>query len=95
MSEDIHVYQLNGLILPASYLLTETYNSLVPLITDAEAKINTRYSTRAKLHTYNDSPKSNNWDEVSAEAEKATYLEMKFLAGFFDILENLLKTIPS
>lgn len=95
MSEDIHVYQLNGLILPASYLLSETYNSLVPLMTDVEAKINTRYSTRAKLHTYNDSPKSNDWDEVSATAEQATYLEMKFLAGFFDILENLLKTIPS
>ena len=75
----------------------EKYNTMIKRvgINDVEAKINTRYSTRAKLHTYNDSPKSNNWDEVSAAAEEATYLEMKFLAGFFDILENLLKTIPS
>jgi len=29
--EDLHVYELNGVIIPSSYLLEETYKALVPM----------------------------------------------------------------
>lgn len=88
-AQDLHIYQLNGLLVPASYLLQQTYNSLLPLATNISAQLNTSQSTRAILHTYNGGPVSRDWASTTKAAEKATYLEMKFLAGFMDLLNNI------
>lgn len=88
-AQDLHIYQLNGLLVPASYLLQQTYNSLLPLTTNIEAELNTSQSTRAILHTYNGGPVSRDWKATSQAAENATYLEMKFLSGFLDLLKNI------
>lgn len=88
-AQDLHLYQLNGLIVPSSYMLQKTYESLLPLTNDINANLNTTQSTRAILHTYNGGPVGNDWEATTNTAVTATKLEMKFLAGFLDLLQSI------
>ena len=88
-AQDLHLYQLNGLIVPSSYMLQKTYESLLPLTNDINANLNTTQSTRAILHTYNGGPVGNDWEATTDAAVAATKLEMKFLAGFLDLLQSI------
>ena len=85
---DLHIYQLNGVYVPCSYLLQKTYDELKKTIGQTSSQITSGRGTRAILHTYNGQPKST-WEETYTEAEKATKLEMKFLGGFFDLLGEI------
>lgn len=88
-AQDLHLYELNGLLVPSSYLLQKTYESLLPLTQDINAQVQSGQSTRAILHTYNGGPIGNDWAATTAAAEAATKLEMKFLAGFLDLLQSI------
>lgn len=96
-SQDIHLYQLNGIYIPSSYLLQKTWESLNQLPRDLDQKT-TNQGTRAILHTYDKGPiKGNfpeNWEQTSTLAQENTKLEMKFLAGFFDLLDQISQKLP-
>ena len=52
--------------------------------------------TRAILHTYNEGyQKGKSWTETYEEAKKKTKLEMRFLGGFFDLLDNMSKAMKN
>lgn len=89
---DIHLYELNGATLPASFLLQNTYEALVGIQKDINSTA-TR-GTKAILKTYNKGPITNNWDETLKVANKNTKLEMHFLAGFLDILNQINDAMP-
>ena len=84
--EDLHMYQLNGVIVPSSYILQETYNAMTKLQTMDE-----HYrGIKAVFSTYNGQPINGNWEETSQIAVEHTKLErMHFLAGFIDLLDDI------
>ena len=86
--QDLHLYQLNGLVVPSSYILQETYNIMSQLQTNS---FGPNYKgMQVKLTTYNKEPIRNDWEATSAAAIATTKLErMHFLAGFLDLLESL------
>ena len=84
---DIHLYELNGVTFPSSYLLENTYQALTHISTDL-ARSN-QQGVKAKLTTYNGGPVDHNWEKTSATATEKTKLEIRFLAGFLDILDSL------
>ena len=91
--DELHLYQLNGLFVPSSYLLQMTYERLVPIVNGVETKMESGQGVRAILHTYDNGPKrgykGNNWEVTEIAAEAATKLELKFLGGFLDLLEQI------
>lgn len=91
--QDIHLYQLNGVFIPSSYLLQKTFESLLPILDNVENKAESGQGVQAILHTYNGGPLKGyygqNWAATEAAAEAATYLEMKFLSGFLDLLNSI------
>jgi hypothetical protein len=50
--------------------------------------------TKAILNTYNSGPIQGNWEETLAVANQKTKLEMHFLAGFLDILNQINDAMP-
>lgn len=96
-SQDIHLYQLNGMYIPSSYLLQKTWESLSQLPNDLDQKLSDQ-GTRAILHTYDKGPLKgkfpSNWKATSDLAINNTKLEMKFLAGFFDLLDQINQKLP-
>lgn len=89
---DIHLYELNGVTFPSSYLLENTYQALVNISTDL-AQSNQK-GVKAKLTTYNKGPINHNWEETSQTATSKTKLEIRFLAGFLDILSQISAAMP-
>lgn len=87
-SQDIHLYQLNGIFVPNSFILQNTYNSLAAIPTSSKD-----YSIRAKLNTYDKGPIKGDWKLTSETAADNTKLEIKFLAGFLDLLDNISKSL--
>lgn len=91
---DLHMYQLNGVFIPSSYLLEHTYQALIGVTQDVNGLNNDSQRTKAILHTYDSGPKTNNkgienWEATADAAEEVTKLEMKFLGGFFDLLDKI------
>lgn len=84
--QDLHLYQLNGIIVPSSYILQETYNAMSKLqVMDAQYR-----GVRATLKTDNAKPITGDWEGTSKRAIEKTKLErMHFLAGFIDLLEDI------
>lgn len=98
--EDLHLYQLNGVFVPSSYLLQMTYERLLPILNRTEAMAESGQGVRAILHTYDGGPlrgygRANNWEATEALAESNTKLELKFLGGFFDLLSSIQSTMNS
>lgn len=87
-SQDIHLYQLNGIYVPNSFILQKTYEALANLPNSSKDQ-----GITAKLHTYDGNPIKGDWVKTSQKAAAATKLEMKFLAGFLDILDEISKAI--
>ena len=92
--QDIHLYQLNGVFIPSSYLLQKTFESLLPILDNVEDKAKSGQGVKAILHTYDDGPKDigyygQDWAATEQAAEEATHLEMKFLGGFLDLLSQI------
>lgn len=87
-SQDIHLYQLNGIYVPNSFILQKTYEALANLPNSSKDQ-----GITAKLHTYDGGPIKGDWAGTSEKAAAATKLEMKFLAGFLDILNEISKAI--
>ena len=90
--QDLHLYQLNGVVVPSSYILQETYEIMAKLKTIDQ----THGGIRAKFSTYNGPPiKSedgalSDWQATSAHAIANTKLErMHFLSGFLGLLQDL------
>lgn len=92
-SNDIHLYMINSIYLPNSYILQKTYEALTQVASDIESKNN---GIKARLHVYTGEPIDytrnltlEEWDASYDVAYNATYLDMHFLAGFLDILNNI------
>lgn len=90
---DIHLYELNGITLPSSYILENTYQALVSISSDL-AQSNQR-GVKAKLTTYNGGPINHDWEETSKVATAKTKMEIRFLAGFLDILDQISQAMPN
>lgn len=90
---DLHVYQLNGIFIPSSYLLQKTYDSLSQVAADIAHEAAQGQGTKAILHTYDKGPRRGDWPGTEAQAEKDTKLEMKFLGGFLDLLNSIYNAI--
>ena len=89
--QDLHLYQLNGVVVPSSYILQETYNAMSKL----QAMDSTYKGVKAVFSTYDKKQIPGDWAGTYAEAEKATKLErMHFLAGFLDLLESIQNALP-
>ena len=92
--EDLHVYELNGVIIPSSYLLEETYKALAPIANDIQQKSNR--GIHVTLNTYNGGPINHDWELTAATAISVTKLErMHFLAGFKDLIDELNKKMQN
>ena len=89
---DIHLYELNGVTFPSSYLLENTHQALVNISADL-AQSNQK-GVKAKLTTYNKGPINHDWEETSQTATSKTRLEIRFLAGFLDILNQISAAMP-
>lgn len=89
--QDLHLYQLNGVVVPSSYILQKTYDAMTKLDSiDQKSQ-----GIKAVFKTYNDPPIKGNWEATSAKAIEETKLErMHFLAGFIDLLESIDKAMP-
>lgn len=86
---DLHLYELNGVFIPTSYLLQKTWESMNGILNDIQSAAARKQGTRAVLHTYDGKPQRGNWDQTANVATEQTKLEMKFLAGFLDLLNAL------
>ena len=96
-SNDIHLYTINGIYIPNSYILEKTYNALAKIPPDIQSD---KEGLRARLHVYKGGPVNltpdltlKEWEATSDLAIQATKLDMHFLAGFLDILENIAKSV--
>lgn len=90
--QDLHMYQLNGIIVPSSFILQETYNAMSKLQTMDE----TYKGVRANFSTYNRGPIEGDWEATSQAAIENTKLErMHFLAGFVDLLRDIEKRLSN
>lgn len=89
---DIHLYELNGATVPSSFLLQNTYEALAHISDDIQSTA-TR-GTKAVLNTYNSGPVIGNWEQTLIDANKRTKLDMHFLAGFLDILNQINDAMP-
>ena len=103
--KDIHLYTLNNIYVPNSYILNETYKHLLKIYTNIESQERT-HGFQVNLTTYNppktsgftkdelsflgkESDESNRWYIESHHALDETHLTMKFLSGFLDLLDSL------
>ena len=87
---ELHIYQLNGVYVPSSYLLQQTWEQLAKAAENIQTTALSGQGTRAKLHTYDRGYISGNTPEQMFDiAEKSTKLEMRFLGGFFDLLNSI------
>lgn len=86
---DLHLYQLNGIFIPSSYLLQKTFDTLSKTASEIATQAAQGQGTKAILHTYDKGPIIGNWPETEANAEQETKLEMKFLGGFLDLLNSI------
>ena len=92
---DIHLYELNGVTIPSSYLLENTYQSLIKIGNDINSKVKTNTTgVKAALSTYNKGPINNDWETTATTAYNQTHLEIHFLAGFLDILNQISAAMP-
>lgn len=84
--QDLHLYQLNGIVVPSSYILQKTYDAMSKL----ERFDNNYKGVQAVFTTYDKEYIRGQWEKTSAIAIENTKLErMHFLAGFFDLLESI------
>ena len=90
---DIHLYELNGITFPSSYILENTYQALVSISSDL-AQSN-QHGVKAKLTTYDGGPINHDWEETSEVATAKTKMEIRFLAGFLDILDQISQAMPN
>ena len=92
---DIHVYNINGIYIPNSFILEQTYNALTKVSNDLTNVNN--IGIKATINTYNGGPVNqdskqleiSDWQATSNAALDVTKIKMTFLAGFFDILNKL------
>lgn len=96
-SNDIHLYTINGIYIPNSYILEKTYEALIKIPPDIKSD---KEGLRARLHVYKGGPVNltpdltlKEWEATSDIAIQATKLDMHFLAGFLDILENIANAV--
>lgn len=95
--EDLHLYDLNGVFVPSSYLLQKTWEELTKTTLQLQQESLSGQATKAKLYTYNDNyltkqegnSKVPDWEGTYNKAEETTKLEMHFLAGFADLLDSI------
>lgn len=107
--EDIHLYVLNNVYIPNSYILEQTYRAMLHSFIDLEGYfyeglnngINLTlktYDTGYKKTFTRDSLDFNQggvaWKEETKLAVEQTKLTMTFLAGFLDILEQISQAMP-
>ena len=88
-SQDLHLYDLNGVFVPSSYLLQKTWEELSKTYTEINTMAKNRQGTKAVLHTYDGNYLTGDWPGTYELAASKTKLEMHFLAGFADLLDAI------
>lgn len=91
--KNVHLYRLNGYYFPLSYILRETYNSLLQLDTVISAN-----NHGNKVHIINEAKwisfvgqeiTEETWQKEWTYTQSAMRVELTFFAGFLDVLSSL------
>ena len=91
----IHIYRLNGLYFPGSYILTKIYNSLNESFLTAEEELGTidgaKIVSTASPNIINQNihNTADRWADTYEKAKSMTSIEVTFLSRLLDILNNL------
>lgn len=94
----IHLYKLNGLYVPFSYVLQLTYEAMRDLNTEVYKYTNKGFHVQIiNNYHWEDFSKQDitqeTWRTAGAKAISNTTIRMTFLAGFADILDGLAKVL--
>lgn len=101
----VHLYQLNGSYIPASYILQNIYENLAEIIGDinslSENSRMTSEKVKSTLHVinnvaeeslpekYHNAENTSNWQKYSQYAQDTVTIHFLFMAGILDIFEQL------
>lgn len=91
--DDIHLYDLNGVFVPSSYLLQQTWETLSNIYTSLETEAASGMGMRVSIHTYKGEPINNDWQATYNAAKSATKMEIRFMAGFSNLLDSISSTM--
>lgn len=97
----IHIYRLNNLYFPLSFILQNTYEAFSDLNKEV-AQLSNKGNQVHIINNYHwenfgqiDTLTKEIWEETGKKATNATTIQMTFLAGFADILDELSKRLTS
>lgn len=105
--QDIHLYVLNNIYIPSSYILNETYKRLSKIFLNVDAENKVTHGTRLTLNTYTPDrtsgfskeelrfPSALAWKEERRNALLQTKLIMTFMGGFLTLIRNLNEQMSS
>jgi hypothetical protein len=94
----IHIYRLNGLYFPGSYILTKIYNSLNESFLTAEEELGTidgaKIVSTASPNIINKNihNTAERWADTYEKAKSMTSIEVTFLSRLLDILNRIVGT---
>lgn len=99
---NLHLYRLNSVFVPQSYILTKLHEALTSIYTQVKAaetnptqyvhvKIHNNYKTQDSFFTGMIDPLE--WYAESVKAESATKITLSFMGNFINLINQLEKTI--
>ena len=92
LSSEVHLYNLNGILVPSSYILSQTAESLNLIWNEQKETYqfeNNNKSIKIKLNTYNGLIRLKYWEQVEKYVTNQTSLSIVFLGGFLDLLNKI------
>ena len=104
----LHLYRVNGIYVPGSYVLRQVYNALTGTVMPLIDSIDNTMRAGATVEIINgvsenmipnrpiahtSHPKTSAWKIVGRQAEKSSSIQILFLAGLFDIANSINNTL--
>ncbi len=94
--KSVHLYNINGVYVPASYVLQSLYQALTEASSMIESgikvSINDVGSEAKRIEKTSSSPYSKRWDEVSNMVQNETKVNITFLSAFLQLIEQINNT---
>lgn len=92
----LHIYKLNGLYYPGSYILSRIYDNLTKAISQTQSEVvnndgaHIRANATESLIPKNEHNLSIRWRKTYESAKKVTSIDITFLSGLLNIADQLL-----
>lgn len=99
---NLHLYRLNNVLVPQSYILTKLYEALSQIYLQVEAAesrptdyvhVNIKNNYKVKDSFYTGEIDPSEWYVEAADAEAATKITLSFMGNFINLINQLEKTI--